>query len=305
MISLIDEDTGVIRGTVQNTMDYLFSTYGNISDQKLNETRQTTINHTYIHADPIANVFNVINKYAAMAQAQGTPETSEQLISIGRMITTNANIFAGSVEKWDIKPSATKTWITFKSHFTSAQRAYKLARPADIVSQHGYTNQANIAELVNAAIDQRNNQELAATEEATHQQIINEHLANIAAQEQQQANSSQQAPPEMLQLMKTINDLTAKLHNNSRNNNHNNNNNNNYNRNNHRNNRRDNTNQQGRGAGRHGNNRQPTTRVYCWTHGSCSQKGTDCNYKANGHQDDATFTNMKGGSNKNCFWIGS
>ena len=98
MMPLIDEDTGVIRGTVQNTMDYLFSTYGNISDQKLNKTRQETINHTYIHADPIANVFNVINKYAAMAQAQGTPETSEQLISIGRIIITNANIFADSVE---------------------------------------------------------------------------------------------------------------------------------------------------------------------------------------------------------------
>ena len=127
MMPLIDEDTGVIRGTVQNTMDYLFSTYGNISDQKLNETRQETINHTYIHANPIANLFIVINKYAVMAQAQGTPETSEQLISIGRIIITNANIFADSVENWDNKPANIKTWVNFKTHFTSAQKAYKLA----------------------------------------------------------------------------------------------------------------------------------------------------------------------------------
>jgi hypothetical protein len=312
MMPLIDEDTGVIRGTVQNTMDYLFSTYGNISDQKLNETRQSTINHTYVHADPIANVFNVINKYAAMAQAQGTPETSEQLISIGRIIITNANIFADSVEKWDNRPAVDKTWTNFKTHFTTAQKAYKLARPTDTVSQHNYTSQANIAELVNAAIDERTNQQLAAEAEIAQQNIINEHLANMAAQENhQEANSSQQQiSPELQQLMQTLTNLTAKIQNNNNNNNNSNNNgnngnNSNGNRGNYNNNRRNN--QGGRGSGRgYGNNRQQTRqRTYCWTHGSCSHKGTECNYKADGHQDDATFAKMKGGSTKNCFWISS
>jgi len=292
MMPLIDEDTGVIRGTVQNTMDYLFGTYGNISDQKLNETRQRTINHTYVHSDPIANVFNLINKYAAMAQAQGTPETSDQLISIGRIIITNAHIFTDSVEKWDNLPVVDKTWTEFKTHFTSAQKAYKLARPTDTVSQHNYTSQAHIAELVNAAIDERTKNQFAAEADFAEQNIINEQLANLAHQDNPQHaySSQQQTSPELRQLMQTITKLTAQLQNNSNRNG----NNNNGNKTNHDNRR---NNQGGRGRG----NEQ--RRTYCWTHGSCSHKGTECNYKADGHKEDATFGNMKGGSTKNCFWI--
>ena len=184
IMPLINEDTGVIRGTVQNTMDYLFSTYGNISYQKLNETRQQTINHTYIHSDPISNFYNVINKYAAMAQAQGTPETSEQLISIGRIIITNANIFADSVENWDNKPANIKTWVNFKTHFTSDQKAYRLARPTDTVSQHGYSNQANIFELVNAAINQKKNKK-SPQQQKSH---INKLLTSILPTSQPKNN---------------------------------------------------------------------------------------------------------------------
>ena len=294
MMPLIDEDTGVIRGTVQHTMDYLFGTYGNISDQKLNETRQSTINHTYIHADPIANVFNVINKYAAMAQAQGTPETSEQLISIGRIIITNANIFADSVEKWDNRPAADKTWTNFKAHFTSAQKAYKLARPTDTVSQHNYTSQAQIAELVNAAIDERTNKQLAAEADIAEQKMINEHLAQLAALENpQQANSSQQQPStDLQQILQTLTNLTNKIANDNNNSNNNNNNNNNNDR-------------DRKKGGRDRRGTRQKQRQYCWTHGSCSHKGTECNYKADGHKDDATFADMKGGSTKNCFWISS
>ena len=318
MMPLIDEDTGVIRGTIPNTMDYLFSTYGNISDQKLNETRQSTINHTYIHADPIANVFNVINKYAAMAQAQGTPETSEQLISIGRIIITNANIFADSVEKWDTRIPTDKTWTNFKMHFTNAQKAYKLARPTDTVSQHHYTSQANIAELVNNAIDDRTSQHLAAEAEIAHQTIIDEHLANLAAQENnQQANTSQQQiSPEIQQIMQTLNSLTAQLTTTGGNNN--NSSNGNTSTGNNRNNNRRTNGYRGRnfdpnfGNNRNNNNnnnntnnsnRQPRERHYCWSHGSCAHKSSDCTYKNNGHKTNATFANMQGGSTNGCFWM--
>jgi len=316
MMPLIDEDTGVIRGTIPNTMDYLFSTYGNISDQKLNETRQVTINHTYVHADPVANVFNVINKYAAMAQAQGTPETSEQLISIGRIIITNANIFADSVEKWDNRNIGDKTWTDFKMHFTNAQKAYKLARPTDTVSQHHYTSQANIAELVNNAIDDRTSQQLAAEAEIAHQNIINEHLANMAAQDNaQQANSSQQqVSPEVQQIMQTLSNLTAQLTNNSNSGNNGNNNGGNRNGNRRTNgykgknfnpNFNRNNNSANNNNNNSANNGQPRQRYYCWSHGSCAHKSADCNHKNNGHKDDATYANMKGGSNDHCFWIGS
>ena len=44
-------------------MTYLFDTYGNISDKKMNEQHQRTVNHTYVHSDPIANASNAIKQY--------------------------------------------------------------------------------------------------------------------------------------------------------------------------------------------------------------------------------------------------
>ena len=35
---------------------------------------------------------------------------------------------------------------------------------------------------------------------------------------------------------------------------------------------------------------------YCWTHGACSHVGQDCKYKADGHEDTATFNDLNGGS---------
>jgi hypothetical protein len=42
--------------------------------------------------------------------------------------------------------------------------------------------------------------------------------------------------------------------------------------------------------------RQPKKKQYCWT-----QK--DCRIKREGHKDEATFTNLVGGSTKNCYWL--
>ena len=60
---LIEEYTGFLDGIVESTIEYRFATYGNTSNQSLNDMQQSFINHAYIHTDPIANVFNVIHKY--------------------------------------------------------------------------------------------------------------------------------------------------------------------------------------------------------------------------------------------------
>ena len=39
---------------------------------------------------------------------------------------------------------------------------------------------------------------------------------------------------------------------------------------------------------------------YCWTHRACSHTSQECNTRAEGHCQDATFTNRQGGSNAFC-----
>jgi hypothetical protein len=60
---------------------------------------------------------------------------------------------------------------------------------------------------------------------------------------------------------------------------------------------------QGRGYQSRGgreNARPRNTSIYCWTHGDCGHPSVECLDKLNGHQNNATFQNKKGGDTKNC-----
>ena len=51
---------------------------------------------------------------------------------------------------------------------------------------------------------------------------------------------------------------------------------------------------------RNGGQRNNRLRNYCWTHGRCNHKSSECNNKKRGHKDDATLQDKKGGSTKKC-----
>ena len=52
--------------------------------------------------------------------------------------------------------------------------------------------------------------------------------------------------------------------------------------------------------GNQNNQNNQTRNRYCWTHGACSHTSKHCRYKADGHIDDASFKDKKGGSTRNC-----
>ena len=117
---LLMDDTGTIKSSIPEVFKYLFDTYGNVIDQMMHEERATLLQHQYSHEQPVANIFSKIHKYATLAEAHGTPETDQQLISIGKTILSNARIFADAIEKWNEKEATEKTWTNFKTHFTAA-----------------------------------------------------------------------------------------------------------------------------------------------------------------------------------------
>jgi len=297
MMPLIDKETGIVNATVQVVMEYLFKIYGNISDQKLNEARQATVQHTYVHADPLANVFNVIHRYSLMAEAQGTPETPKQLVSIGKIILTKANIFADYVEKWNWKPDADQTWPAFKTNFTEAQANYKRARPTDTVESMGYTSNQSANAMIENVLEQLAEREAEAEARA-------EMIQEEAAQQNEIVNQANAATTQDNALLDRINALSTTITNlNNR------------------------VNDQGsyggryraggRGGGRGGgrqnqqqqqvrnntNNRTSSARKYCWTHGACAHTGVECTAKAEGHKEEATFSNLLNGSKKYCYWL--
>ena len=89
-------------------MTYLFYTYVNIIDEKLNQKRQNTVNCIHVHSDLIENIFNAIIQYSKMAKAHSTPKTKEHLIIIIKIIIINENIFADTVENGMPKQQSSK-----------------------------------------------------------------------------------------------------------------------------------------------------------------------------------------------------
>ena len=51
---------------------------------------------------------------------------------------------------------------------------------------------------------------------------------------------------------------------------------------------------------RTGGPRNSRLKHYCWSHGKCNHQSKDCKNKKEGHQDEATLADKKGGSTKNC-----
>ena len=97
----------------------------------LAEARNNAVSHTSVHSDSINNVFDLIDEYADMAEAHGTPEPEAQLMSIAMIILMRANIFAEGITAWNNLPPANKSWTSFQHHFVQVQDDYKRARPTE------------------------------------------------------------------------------------------------------------------------------------------------------------------------------
>jgi uncharacterized membrane protein YgcG len=280
LADMIDYETGAINGTIPEIIAELFEIFGQVSAAELAEAKKDVQSTTYDPRKPMSTIFTLIHDYAAMAEFCKTPETPEQLISIGLIIITNVLIFSSDVRKWHAKPAIEKTWPAFKTHFIKAQREIQKSQPAVTTDSLGY-HQANAA----------------ATQEAAVNAITAKVIANLTPAEdiaEQQLAYSIQQTQGMMEMLTTLRDDNAKLQTSF-------------------------TNlqtqvRQGRGGGGRGGDRGGGGRgrgrgggrgggrafKYCWTHGKMGHESIDCNTKAEGHIDNATCTNMQGGSTFKC-----
>ena len=88
LADLIDDDTGLLKGTVTQILKELFDTYNAITPQILTAAKAALENTTYNHSRPIMNIFTAINDYANMAEAAEAPKMMTQLINIGLLVIT-------------------------------------------------------------------------------------------------------------------------------------------------------------------------------------------------------------------------
>jgi hypothetical protein len=179
MEGYVDEDTGLVRGTVPEIMTYLFGTYGHISPTTLNEKCEEILTMAYDPSKPIDILFNRISKYATVADVAGSPETPTQLINMALIILSKTSIFAHDIRIWHAGDADQKTWPNFKTHFKEAQKLLRMTGgTVNELGLHG----ANA--MVEQIIDGIRQQSILEQDTATDTQMNTqfEHMANVAAQ---------------------------------------------------------------------------------------------------------------------------
>jgi hypothetical protein len=265
LIPKTDRFTGAVKGTIPEIFQYLYKSYGNITNFTLESKRQELLAYNYVHAEPLDVIFNAIDEYADMAEANGTSLSEDQLKGIATMILNKAVIYADAIEKWD--KELFKSWKDFQTFFIAAQDTYKGARPNDTAASLGYTPQANFTADSNAA------SEALKAAEAYISELEAAHAANtppvppVAAAVTPGASPNDELLKKLLTQMEELQTKVAAKKNNKK------------------------------------TDKTSKERLYCWTHGSCAHNGKDCKHPKEGHKKEATFSNMMGGSTKECYWI--
>jgi hypothetical protein len=292
LTDLIDDDTGLLEGTVSYIMKELFETYGAITPQSLTSAKDKLEATIYNHTKPIVNVFTAINDYANMAEAADAPETTMQLINIGLIIITRSTIFASDVRAWHDKAEADKTWPNFKDHFKVAQKVIKKSQPAVTTDSFGFHEQANAASHVDQVINRLTAQQDIDTimhNESAAEQVAKQQMQQQGSNMENSTQQNQTMIEQMQTLMSTISTLQTQVNNNGQN-------------------RGRSNGGRGRQSSREGHGGRNRSRhgqirlspKYCWTHGNCAHPGSKCASKTNRHIDGATYANMQGGSTNNC-----
>jgi hypothetical protein len=208
LADLIDDETGLLEGTIPEILQSLFNTYGDITPQSLASAKATVEATTYNHACPIVTIFTDISAYANMTDTAHAAETTAQLINISIIIITRSTIFSSDIRKWHDKPEPDKTWPHFTANFKAAQKAIKKIQPSITTGTLGFHEQANGAAttLVDQVIERLNNQQEVTTQitaDTIAEQQIQDHLTNMANSTQQ----SQQMLHQMSALTSTVSTL--------------------------------------------------------------------------------------------------
>ena len=279
---LRNEHTNAITLTIPEILSHLTTTYGQVDSSDLRkQEEQLTLFHWNVN-DPPAEMYNLVENLVKASIAAGMPKTQEQIIAFGLEIIKKTADFEVAMGAWYDRPPAEKTWVNFKTHFSQAHRKLKKVR--------GTTMRNTTFHQVNQLAEQINND--FAHLESDVLTSINEWsvarktpdpplMAPAPDRSEQLAtmNATIATNTEMLRLMQQLQQQLKNMQATSppfptqptpsRN---------------------------GRGSLRPRRN----TSKYCWTHGACSHESSDCNAKAQGHQDSATFNNKMGGSTYYC-----
>ena len=331
---LRDVTTNTILLNIPTILDYLFTNYGVITEDTLEDEKQNTRNMEFTIATPLTKMYKAVEDLQQLGIAAHTPFSDGQLVQIGIHIIKQTGDFHQALLNWYALPRVNQTWNTFKTHFQNERRALRKVR-GPTMQQAGYHQANMLSDEVRAVRNELGTLQTSILENNNVLQQVamnigqlprdhNEMLAQYVTEEaedippQNHANATTNNQNDITTLLRDmqreLNALKSSISN--------------------RNSVPTNQNQvqvpippqnfpmlfsqqfqpfggQGRGRGRGGrggrggrynrtNQGRRNTEKYCWTHGACAHSSAECQRPAIGHQPGATFENKMGGSRYYC-----
>lgn len=305
--TLLNRTTGQYSSDIRGVLRHLFTTYGKITPQQVQEFDLATLNMHYDISQPVDNVFDAIEDIVDLAEHGNSPMTAQQMINKAYIIFSKQPVLKQDLRDWNRKPLIDRTWANMVTHFRDAQSELRaLPVAADIYNQQ---HQANTVAVMADLVAQRLLEampNLPYEEAPVQAPAIAPVIAplpdtvNAAIQQREASLAAREAALETrMQEMTTLliaNTGTGGQPNTGGNW------------------QQATGNRRGRGGrggvrtnNHHNNPHNPPgvrgPRQYCWTHGCCAHDGHGCDKRAPGHKVEATFANMMGGSTKNCYWL--
>ena len=283
--------TNKLNRTIPQVLTHLFETYGDVTPHDLRELTSRVESLTFPNTEPVDTIFGEIDDLAAIADIAGAPISATQKINIAYIHFQKMLLYKSTLNRWDEKELAMKTWPQFKIHFRDAHKALRRTGALTIDES---LNKDQIMNLVTEGVmnvlqelpDPSITSDASTTNHNTDTSgsapsllstnsftdSTNSTVSDLTIQIMQRQIDIMQNMMSQMQNMQTTVPLTSSTYRRTQ----------------------------------RGPNRQPTgvpsnsnQSKYCWTHGLCNHFGRDCRTKADGHRDEATRHRRMGGSLRN------
>ena len=284
--------TGRISLPVRDIIRHLYTVYGRVTPQKLQDRENAVRQMVYDPVNPIDGIFTAVDELVQYADAANTPYTQAQIINLAYIILNRTGHFRRWILSWNERDPVQKTWTNFKLHFRDAH--HQLRETTSLQQQQSSFQVNAVRELLDdfkselrstpmplppfddvssapsaTGISAASN-DSASTISALQSEIVSlkemvHHMTTTETMPQSWPMPPPYMPYHPMYCQQMVPPMTI----------------------------------QQRPSQPQPIQQKKRRIFYCWTHGAGLHSGDRCLNKAPGHQANATFKNRMGGSTKN------
>jgi hypothetical protein len=145
---LCDCNSNSLRGTVNDILAHLQTTYGHISPQMMESREQELQTMVYNPKFPIDTIFNAMEDFSDYAELAQHPITTHQTIAKASLVLNKTGRFKQAITEWNRRPAIEKTWPNFKTHFCQAHQEFRETTNVILEESELARNNANLVQQV-------------------------------------------------------------------------------------------------------------------------------------------------------------